>query len=233
MKRIAELSKTAKIALLSMQCILISIMLAGVLFLSAYTTNWIAGWSFVLVYAICNWISSYLLFMKVPDLLDERKKKHANIKKRDKVLVLLYQLMYFPTMIVSGLEHRFNSSATEQLWPFAFLILIIASFVLITWAPLVNKHLETYIRIQHDRDHTVCDKGPYRVIRHPAYLGLILLFIGMPLSLGSVLGLIPAGFAVLFIIVRTSFEDQILKTELKGYAEYSMKTKYRLFPLIW
>jgi protein-S-isoprenylcysteine O-methyltransferase Ste14 len=102
-----------------------------------------------------------------------------------------------------------------------------------TWAPLVNRHLETYIRIQKDREHNVCDKGPYRYIRHPAYSGLILLFISIPVSLGSWLGLIPALVAVVLVSIRTFLEDTILKKELPGYIEYSNYVRYRLIPRVW
>jgi protein-S-isoprenylcysteine O-methyltransferase Ste14 len=140
--------------------------------------------------------------------------------------------MYFPTLIIPGSEQKLNPHEVPTAANFAF-ILIIFSFILFTWSPLVNRHLETYIRIQHDRNHSVCDKGPYRIVRHPAYLGLILLFIGMPLSLGSGWGLIPALFACVFIIIRTNLEDHILQTELAGYQKYINRTKYRLFPGIW
>ena len=233
MKPIAERSKTIRIILLSTQCLLVIGMIAGVLFISARDTNWMQAWLFLAVYAICNWICSYLLFLNVPELLDERKKKHANIKSWDKNLVVGYQIMYFPIFIVSGLDHQYYLTEMPIEWSTIFLLLVIFSFVLFTWAPLVNKHLETYIRIQYERNHQVCDKGPYRIIRHPSYLGLIFLFIGIPLSLGSLWGLIPGMAAVITIMIRTAFEDKFLKAELPGYTEYSNKTKYRLFPLIW
>jgi protein-S-isoprenylcysteine O-methyltransferase Ste14 len=140
--------------------------------------------------------------------------------------------MYFPTLIIPGIEQKLNPHEVPIAANLSF-ILIVLSFMLITWAPLVNRHLETYIRIQLDRNHSVCDNGPYRIVRHPAYLGLILLFIGMPLSLGSVWGLIPAVLAVAFIIIRTNLEDRILQTELSGYQEYTNRTRYRIFPGIW
>jgi protein-S-isoprenylcysteine O-methyltransferase Ste14 len=172
------------------------------------------------------------LFTQVPELLDARRKKHSGIRKSDKQLIWLYQAMYFPTLIIPGIEQRLNPHDVPLIANAAF-ILIIFSFVLITWAPLVNRHLETYIRIQTDRDHRVCTQGPYRVVRHPAYLGLILLFVGIPLSLGSLGGLVPAALACFFIIIQTNLEDRILKSELSGYQEYSKQTQWRIMPGIW
>jgi protein-S-isoprenylcysteine O-methyltransferase Ste14 len=232
MKPISELSQKARVTWQTLQSLLITAMLGFVLLAASGKPDWSQAWIFIMVYGLCNWISSFLLFTKAPELLDARRKKHNDIRKRDKMLIILYQAMYFPTLIIPGIEQRLNPLDVPPAANAAF-ILIILSFVLITWAPLVNRHLETYIRIQTDRDHQVCTQGPYRFMRHPAYLGLILLFVGMPLSLGSLWGLVPAGFACLFIILRTKMEDRILQAELKGYIEYSKQTRYRLFPGIW
>ncbi len=74
---------------------------------------------------------------------------------------------------------------------------------------------------------------PDRIIRHPAYLGLILLFTGMPLSLGSVFACIPSLAAIFLVIIRTGLEDQFLKKHLPGFGNYAMKTRFRLLPGIW
>lgn len=232
MKPISELSQKVKVILQTLQSLMITALLGALLIVASGKPDWAQAWIFVAVYGLCNWVSSFLLFTQVPELLDARRKKHNGIRKSDKILILLYQSMYFPTLIIPGIEQRLNPHDVPLVADAAF-ILIILSFLLITWAPLVNRHLETYIRIQTDRDHRVCTKGPYRMVRHPAYLGLILLFVGMPLSLGSVWGLVPAGLAMLFIILRTKLEDEILQNQLKGYREYTNQTQYRLFPGIW
>jgi protein-S-isoprenylcysteine O-methyltransferase Ste14 len=232
MKPISEFSKKARVALQTFQSLLITAMLGFVLLAASGKPDWSQAWIFMAVYGLCNWVSSFLLFTQVPELLDARRKKHKDIRKSDKRLILLYQAMYFPTLIIPGIEQRLDPHDVPLPANTAF-VLIILSFVLITWAPLVNHHLETYIRIQTDRDHRVCTQGPYRVVRHPAYLGLILLFVGIPLSLGSLVGLVPAALACFFIIIRTNLEDRILKSELSGYQEYTKQTRYRLFPGIW
>ena len=113
------------------------------------------------------------------------------------------------------------------------LALIVGYFAVATWAPLVNPHLETYVRIQADRGHRVIDGGPYRVVRHPTYAGLALFFLGIPLSLGSLWGLLPAAIAVTLLIVRTALEDRTLLAELDGYAAYSQRVRFRWIPGIW
>ena len=233
MKPITSMSTGAKILNDSIQCLLIVSLLGISLFGTAGKLSWYRAWIFLGVYGICYWSSTILLFLKTPELMDERRKKHPGIKPWDKVLVLSYQLLYFPVFIIVGLSERFHWYRVS-LWAICFgYILIFLAFLLMTWAPLVNKNLETYIRIQKERDHQVCTSGPYNYIRHPANLGLILLFLGIPVSLGSLWALIPSLFAAFLIIVRTQLEDNFLFKELNGYAKYKENTRYRLLPGIW
>ena len=111
--------------------------------------------------------------------------------------------------------------------------MIVVFFWLITWAPLANAHLETYVRIQTERDHRVCDTGPYRFIRHPAYVGLALFFVALPISLGSLWGLVPGTAAVALLIIRTALEDRTLQRELPGYAAYAQRVRFRWIPGVW
>jgi protein-S-isoprenylcysteine O-methyltransferase Ste14 len=233
MKEISKLSDLAKIIAATLQFFIICILISVALFVSSGTFNWTSGWLFVAVYSLSSLISMNILYFNVPELMDERKKSHPNAKKWDRFLVTSYEFMYFPILILSGLDKRFGYTGMPISTVIISLILILFSFLLMTWAPLVNKHLETYIRIQTDRDHSVCDKGPYTVIRHPTYLALILLFIAMPVSLGSIHGLIPAILAIIIVCIRTSLEDRVLNKELLGYREYSKKVKYRLIPYVW
>jgi protein-S-isoprenylcysteine O-methyltransferase Ste14 len=148
-------------------------------------------------------------------------------------LVLAYQTMYFPLFIISGLDQRLGWSDLPLIVSLIGLALVIAFFGLITWAPLHNRHLETYVRIQSDRDHQVCDTGPYRWIRHPAYLGLVLMYMGIPLSLGSLWALIPGVIAIVLLAVRTALEDRTLQAELPGYAEYAQRVRFWWMPGLW
>jgi protein-S-isoprenylcysteine O-methyltransferase Ste14 len=105
---------------------------------------------------------------------------------------------------------------------------------LLTWAMAVNTHFEKTVRIQHDRGHRVIDSGPYRIVRHPGYLGAILGFtLAAPLLLGSWWSFVPAVAAVVCLIIRTSLEDRTLQNELDGYKDYAQNVRYRLLPGLW
>ena len=102
-----------------------------------------------------------------------------------------------------------------------------------TWAESVNKFFEPTVRIQTDRGHKVIDTGPYALVRHPGYVAACLLFMGMPLALGSLWALIPAVLSCLLLVVRTILEDRTLREELSGYEEYTQRVRYRLIPGVW
>jgi len=89
------------------------------------------------------------------------------------------------------------------------------------------------VRIQKERGHIVCDKGLYRIIRHPGYLGMTLSLLAIPLITTSFWSIIPTLMAISLLVIRTSLEDKTLREELEGYVEYSKKTRYKLIPLIW
>jgi protein-S-isoprenylcysteine O-methyltransferase Ste14 len=96
-----------------------------------------------------------------------------------------------------------------------------------------NRFFSSTVRIQTDRGHTVCETGLYKIVRHPAYMGSLIQSIGFPMIFGSLWSIIPVCILIVLFIVRTNLEDKTLKDELKGYIEYSDKTRYRIIPYVW
>ena len=98
---------------------------------------------------------------------------------------------------------------------------------------VVNKHFEGTVRIQNERNHEVISQGPYKYIRHPGNLGMILASFVQPLIIGSAYAFIPSVFSVVLVIIRTKLEDTMLQKELEGYKEYADKVKYKLMLKVW
>ena len=174
-----------------------------------------------------------------PGLMAERERAliedTADVKSWDRVLAPLMAVsLSFPLAIVAGLDHRFGWSPD---FPIGLTMLgfgmIALGYGFASWALAENRFFSSVVRIQKDRGHAVCDRGPYRFVRHPGYAGNLLPLPGIVLALDSVWTLIPAAAALIVIIVRTALEDRTLREELPGYRDYSDVVRYRLIPGIY
>ena len=199
--------------------------------------GWWQAWGYSLLIVAAGIGGRIWAERRHPGLLAERQntENFQNAKAWDKVLAPLMALSVgFPLVIVAGLDHRFGWSPVFPLW------LIVLGFVLsslgyafVVWALVENRFFSSVVRIQTDRGHVVCDSGPYRLVRHPGYAGIILPMLGIVLALGSAWTLIPAAVALIIAVVRTALEDQTLQEELPGYRDYARRVRYRLIPGIY
>ena len=210
------------------------VMLAALLFLAAGTLNWIAGWAMVIVMA--GWVTATAIVVipRCPELLAERVGPKKGAKTWDSALLSLYGLAMMIMWIVAGLD--FRNSGAGGIGPAAQVIamlIVIGSYALVVWATGVNAFFSQVVRIQTERGHTVISSGPYRYVRHPAYVGMILVVLGAPIMLSSWWALVPGVISALLVIARTKLEDQTLQTELPGYADYARRVRYRLVPGLW
>jgi protein-S-isoprenylcysteine O-methyltransferase Ste14 len=204
-------------------------------FISAGRFNIPRAWLYFGISIIIATVGNIIMWKKTPELLNQRGEYKLDTKSWDKILVpvfLLTSIIGIP--VVTGLDtgrYQWSISGTTSL--IAGLMLYICGSVIQQWAMLENRHFEGTVRIQNDRGHRVISTGPYGIIRHPGYLAMILTSLVMPLMIGSMYALIPAGFVIIVLIIRTALEDQTLQKELTGYLEYTQKIKYRIFPGIW
>jgi protein-S-isoprenylcysteine O-methyltransferase Ste14 len=210
------------------------VMLAVMLLLSAGTVNWIAGWAMVIVMA--GWViaTAAVVIPRRPELLAERVGPRKGSKTWDTVLLSLYGLVMLIMWVVAGWDFRYSwSSGIGPAAQIGAMLMVIAGHALVVWATGTNAYFSQVVRIQTERGHAVVSNGPYRYVRHPAYVGAILLVLGAPIMLGSWWALIPGVVCALLMIVRTKLEDQTLQAELPGYVEYAQHTHYRLIPGVW
>ncbi len=204
------------------------------IFVPAGTLNWTEAWLFIILYAIAVTAAIFWMKKKAPDLLKERMKKKKNVKSWDKIFMAFYSIFLLVILILPGLDAiRFQWSNVPLIAKTLAFIGYIPGSGLAFWAMKENAFLSDVVRIQEDRGHTVCTTGPYKYVRHPMYVGVILIMICFPFSLGSVYTLIPAVIIVILFFIRTALEDKTLREELPGYAEYAQKVRYRLIPGIW
>jgi protein-S-isoprenylcysteine O-methyltransferase Ste14 len=204
------------------------------LFLPAGTWAWPRGWLFLGV-LLASSIPVTLYLRRVnPDVIAGRVNRHERPRRWDLILGLMILVMMLAVLILAALDDGRYHWFHLPWWGCALgYMLLFVGMAGLTWAEAVNKFFEPTVRIQTDRGHKVIDTGPYAIVRHPGYVSGFLVFIGMPLSLGSLWALIPAILLCLLLIVRTIWEDRTLREELAGYAEYAKRVRYRLIRGVW
>jgi protein-S-isoprenylcysteine O-methyltransferase Ste14 len=205
------------------------------LFLPVGTLAWGRAWLFLVVLLASSILLILYLLRVNPDVIAGRVNRHERPRRWDLLLALLVAL---PAMlgifIVAALDDGRYRWSVLPWWGCALgYALMLAGMAGLAWAQAVNKFFEPSVRIQTDRGHHVIDTGPYDVIRHPGYVAGFAFFLGIPLSLGSLWGLIPAMIMSAFLVVRTVLEDRTLQAELPGYKEYAQRVRYRLIPGLW
>lgn len=215
------------------------VMMAGCLFVPAGRIDWPRAWVFLLVMAAFSVVS---LVVVDPDLLEERSSPGPGVKGWDTVVASLGAAGLYPgTAIVAGMEAaHFGAAsplgaASPVPWAIsipAFLVFV-AGYGFALQAMRVNRFFATFVRIQEDRGQTVIQTGPYALVRHPGYTGVLVAHLVLPAALGSPRAFVPALLGAAFFVLRTALEDATLARELPGYAEYRRQVRYRLLPGVW
>jgi protein-S-isoprenylcysteine O-methyltransferase Ste14 len=215
---------------------LLALVLNGLLiFISAGRVDWLEGWLWIGLLSLYLGITTLWGAHKDPDLVLERS-LHGQSKGMlwDRVVVSIHKVLFLFIYVVAGLDAgRFGWSHISWTIKGIAIFVLLAGFGITIWAMLANPFLSAVVRIQTDRGHYVVTGGPYQYVRHPMYVGVLLLQVSAPLILGSIWALIPAGLDALLFIIRTALEDKALQAELQGYREYTQRVRYRLIPGIW
>ena len=204
------------------------------LFWSAGRLDWWPGWAALAVMAAWIAATAITLIRLNPGLLAERLGPRKGAKPWDTAIMSLLGLIQLARYIIAGLDQRYDWTgglpAAAQL---AALALCVLGYALVVWATASNAFFSQIVRIQSERGHTVVRGGPYRYVRHPAYIGAILFELAVSVLLASWPALIISGLSILLLILRTALEDRTLQVELTGYAGYARQVRYRLLPGVW
>ena len=210
---------------------LLGIILVGILiFLPAGTLAFFNGWLLMGVLFVPMLTVGAVMLIKSPNLLARRL--DAKEKQRDQSLVVkLCGLMFIAGFVIAGLGHRFGWYALPRGVSVGAAVAFLLSYVMYAEVMRENVYLSRTVRVEEGQ--RVVDTGLYGIVRHPMYSATLVLFLSMPLVLGSIYSF--AVFLVYpFIIAkRIKIEERLLEDELEGYREYKKKVKYRLIPFIW
>ena len=210
---------------------LLGLIIVGVLlFIPAGTINYPNAWLFLSLLFIPMFIVGIILMFKDPDLL--KRRLNADEKESEQKLVLLVSgVMFISSFIIAGLNFRFNWNHLPQIIVIIASILFLLAYAMYGEVLRENKYLARTVKVEEDQK--VVDTGLYEIVRHPMYTSTILLFLTIPLILGSIYSFIICLIYPIILSFRIKNEEKVLEKELNGYEQYKQKVKYRILPFVW
>ena len=206
------------------------VMVALLIFLPAGTVNFVKGWLLMGLLFGPMLIAGFVMLFKSPEFLAKR----LDVKEKQstqKGVIAVSGLMFIAGFVVAGLDYRFGWSQMPAPVTVIASVLFLIAYALYAEVMRENAYLSRTIKVEEGQ--TVVDTGLYGIVRHPMYMASILLFLMMPIVLGSWYALIVFAVYPAVIVVRLKDEEELLTRELSGYAEYKKKVKYRILPFIW
>jgi protein-S-isoprenylcysteine O-methyltransferase Ste14 len=209
---------------------LLPVLLGILILVPAGTTDYWQVYFYMAMFTIAM-ILVFSYFLRNDPKLMERRTRRKEKEKAQVIIQMVFSLLIITGYVVSGLDKRFEWSKI----PFSFVLiadtLILSGFLIIFFVFRQNSYASNIVEVNNNQK--VITGGLYKWVRHPMYVGLVLLIIPTPIALGSYWGLIPVAVIPLTLVLRILNEEMVLRKELPGYTEYCQTTKYRLIPFIW
>jgi protein-S-isoprenylcysteine O-methyltransferase Ste14 len=205
------------------------------LLLPAGRVDWPEAWAFLIMFFAAGALLRVFVARHKPGLLKERLSRAPDVEKWDTIMIgIFYPGFLLATLVVSALDSgRFGWSSMPMVGRVSGWIGLGIALAIVWWVMSVNPFASRWARIQEDRGHEVITVGPYRYMRHPMYVAVIIFLICVPAVLGSWWGLLPGAATAILFIFRTALEDKMLLVKLPGYQDYARRVRYRLLPGIW
>ena len=206
------------------------ILVGLLLFLPAGTFAYPQGWLLMGILFVPMFIAGLIMMKKSPELL----RKRLNVKEEQaeqKAVIALSGLMFLASFIIAGLNFRFGWIRLPLWVSYAAALLFLAGYVLYAEVLRENVWLSRTVEVQENQK--VIDTGLYGIVRHPMYMSTLILFLAMPLVLGSVISFVIMLLYIPIIAKRIRNEEQVLENGLEGYAEYRKRVRYKVLPFVW
>ena len=200
------------------------------LFLPAGTFVWRQAWLLLGILFVPMFIAGLIMMKRAPDLLRKRLDAKEE-EKEQKTVIVLSGLMFLAAFIVAGLNFRFRWIVLPVWVSWAAAVLFLLAYVLYAEVLRENVWLSRTVEVQENQK--VVDTGLYGIVRHPMYMTTLLLFLSMPLVLGSVISFVIMLLYIPIIAKRIRNEEQVLEGGLEGYAEYKKRIRYKVIPFVW
>lgn len=222
---------TKKLFIQAVLKFLLGVIIIGLLiFIPAGTIKFINGWIFMGILFIPMLIAGIIMMIKNPKLLKSRLDAKEKQKEQN-IVIKLSGLMFIVGFILAGLDFRYSWLKIPSFVSYIAIALFLLSYIM--WAEVLRENTYLSRTIKVIENQKVIDTGLYGIVRHPMYSATLILFLSMPLVLGSLISFFVFLLYPILIIVRIINEEKYLEKELNGYIEYKNKVKYRLIPFIW
>jgi protein-S-isoprenylcysteine O-methyltransferase Ste14 len=207
-----------------------SIVWMAVFFLPAGTFTFWEAWV-VLAILILPMVLGFIYWLKADPELLKRRSKTGEKEKEQKLIIKIMSLCFILTFLIPGFDKRFG-------WSHVPVGVVIISDILLMFGygicfRVIRENRFASRTVEVEQGQTVINSGLYAIVRHPMYLGVLIMCLSLPLALGSYWAMIPALFIIPVLVARIRNEESVLGRELKGYGEYMQKTKYRIIPGVW
>ena len=206
------------------------VVLALLVFLPAWTLRYWQGWLFLAILFVPMLIVGAVLLVKSPALLEKRLNAKEE-QSEQKAVLMLSALMFLAAFVLAGLNYHFGWFVLPAWVSIAAAVVFLGGYALYAEVMRENAYLSRTVEVQEDQK--VIDTGLYGVVRHPMYLSTLLLFLSMPLVLGSLFSFGVMLFYIPLIAKRIKNEEQVLLEGLPDYADYRKKVKYKVIPFLW
>ena len=206
------------------------VLVGALVFWPAGTLNFWNGWLFMGLLFIPMFIAGIVMMIKSPELL--KKRLNAKEKQGEQKQVLAFSgLMFIAGFVLAGLNYRYSWIVLSKSVSIIASVLFVIAYIIYAEVLRENAYLSRTIEVQENQK--VIDTGLYGIVRHPMYAATILLFLVMPLVLGSIISFLVFLVYPIIIAKRIKNEEEVLEKDLEGYSEYKKKVKYKMIPFIW
>jgi protein-S-isoprenylcysteine O-methyltransferase Ste14 len=209
---------------------LVPIILGLLILIPAGTFNYWQVYLYFLIFLVPMIFVLFYFLKKDPVFLERRTK--AKEKEKEQIIIqIVFTLIFVSGFVIPGLDKRFGWSNVPVLIVIIADIVIFLGYLLIFFVFKQNSYASRIVQVE--KDQKVISTGLYSIVRHPMYLGVIIMYIPTPIALGSYWGLIPMATIPLALVLRIMNEEKVLCKDLPGYKDYRQRTRYRLIPFIW